>query len=45
MITVADIMDFMETLAPADLKMDWDNVGLNCGSRTALRNFTGAAGN
>jgi len=35
MITVADIMDFMETLAPADLKMDWDNVGLNCGSRTA----------
>ena len=35
MTTVADIMDFMETLAPKSLKMDWDNVGLNCGSRTA----------
>lgn len=35
MITVTDIMDFMETVAPADLKMDWDNVGLNCGSRAA----------
>ena len=35
MTTVADIMNFMETLAPKALKMDWDNVGLNCGSRTA----------
>ena len=35
MTTVADIMSFMETLAPSSLKMDWDNVGLNCGSRTA----------
>jgi len=35
MVTVADIMNFMETLAPKALKMDWDNVGLNCGSRTA----------
>lgn len=35
MVTVADIMDFMETLAPRSLKMDWDNVGLNCGSRKA----------
>lgn len=33
MITVADIMSFMETLAPHCLKMDWDNVGLNCGSK------------
>lgn len=35
MITVADIMAFMETLAPNCLKMDWDNVGLNCGSKQA----------
>ncbi len=35
MITVADIMNFMETLAPHCLKMDWDNVGLNCGSKQA----------
>lgn len=32
MVTVADIMNFMETLAPRALKMDWDNVGLLCGS-------------
>ena len=31
MTTVADILKFVETLAPRDLKMDWDNVGLNCG--------------
>ena len=35
MITVADIMEFMESLAPKALKMDWDNVGLNCGSKSA----------
>ena len=35
MTTVKDIMEFMETLAPKNLKMDWDNVGLNCGSPTA----------
>ena len=35
MTTVADIMNFMEALAPKALKMDWDNVGLNCGSKTA----------
>ena len=35
MTTVADILNFMETLAPASLKMDWDNVGLLCGSKTA----------
>ena len=33
MTTVKDIMEFMETLAPRELKMDWDNVGLNCGSK------------
>ncbi len=35
MTTVADIMAFIETLAPHSLKMDWDNVGLNCGSKQA----------
>ena len=33
MTTVQDILNFIETLAPRELKMDWDNVGLNCGSR------------
>ena len=33
MTTVQDILTFVETLAPRELKMDWDNVGLNCGSR------------
>lgn len=31
MATVADILHFIETLAPRSMKMDWDNVGLNCG--------------
>ena len=31
MTTVADILTFVETLAPRAMKMDWDNVGLNCG--------------
>ena len=35
MTTVNDILNYIETLAPRELKMDWDNVGLNCGSRTA----------
>ena len=35
MITVSDVMEFMQTLAPKELKMDWDNVGLNCGSSKA----------
>ena len=34
MITVSDILHFVETLAPRAMKMDWDNVGLLCGSRT-----------
>lgn len=33
MSTVAEILNFMETLAPQSQKMDWDNVGLLCGSR------------
>ena len=35
MITVQSVLEYVETLAPRSLKMDWDNVGLNCGSRTA----------
>lgn len=31
MATVADILSFIETIAPAYMKEDWDNVGLNCG--------------
>ena len=33
MATVKDILSFLETLAPANLKMEWDNVGLLCGSK------------
>lgn len=33
MTTVSDILHFLETLAPKELKMDWDNVGLLCGSK------------
>lgn len=32
MTTVADILTVLETLAPRSMKMDWDNVGLLCGS-------------
>lgn len=35
MTTAADILKFVETLAPRTMKMDWDNVGLLCGSRHA----------
>ena len=34
MTTVNDILEFMETIAPPEMKMSWDNVGLLCGSRT-----------
>ena len=34
MTTVANILQYMETLAPKSMKMDWDNVGLLCGSRS-----------
>lgn len=33
MTTVQNILDFLETVAPASLKMEWDNVGLLCGSK------------
>ena len=33
MVTVGDILNYINTLAPASMKMDWDNVGLLCGSR------------
>ena len=31
MITVHDIVSYLETVAPEYMKMDWDNVGLLCG--------------
>lgn len=31
MTTVADILHYIETIAPRYMKEDWDNVGLNCG--------------
>jgi len=34
MTTVADILNYIETLAPRAMKMDWDNVGLLCGSKS-----------
>lgn len=33
MTTVADILKFVEALAPRSMKMDWDNAGLLCGSK------------
>lgn len=38
MTTVQDILNFVETLAPASMKMEWDNVGLLCGRRIAAVN-------
>ena len=35
MTTVSDILNFLETLAPRAMKMEWDNVGLLCGSKNA----------
>lgn len=31
MTTVSDILDYIESIAPKGLAMDWDNVGLLCG--------------
>ncbi len=31
MVTVSDILNFVETIAPKGLAMEWDNVGLLCG--------------
>ena len=33
MATVADILKFIETIAPPYMKESWDNVGLNCGRK------------
>ena len=33
MTTVADILKFMDTIAPPYMKMDWDNCGLLCGRK------------
>lgn len=33
MATVNEILTFLDTLAPRHMKMDWDNVGLLCGSK------------
>lgn len=33
MPTVADIAQYIDTLAPQFMKMDWDNVGLLCGGK------------
>ena len=35
MITVSDVLTYLDTLAPRSMKMDWDNVGLLCGRRNA----------
>ena len=32
-VTAKDILDFLETIAPTELKMEWDNVGLLCGQK------------
>ena len=34
MTTVNHILQYMQTLAPVSMKMEWDNVGLLCGSRS-----------
>lgn len=34
MATVADILNFIETIAPKSMKESWDNVGLNVGRTT-----------
>ena len=33
MATVADILNYVESLAPRSMKMSWDNVGLLCGRK------------
>lgn len=34
MVSVHDILNYLESIAPQYMKMDWDNVGLLCGSST-----------
>lgn len=31
MVTVNDILTFIQTIAPAEMKYSWDHIGLNCG--------------
>ena len=31
MITVKDVLTYLETVAPPSMKMEWDNIGLLCG--------------
>ncbi len=33
MTTVADILTYLESIAPRSMKMEWDNVGLLCGRK------------
>ena len=35
MATVHEILNFLDSIAPPSLKMDWDNGGLQCGDRSA----------
>ena len=35
MTTVADVLNFIESIAPPELKMEDDSIGLHCGSQTA----------
>ena len=35
MITVADVLNYIETIAPPYMKESWDRVGLNCGHMDA----------
>ena len=32
MATVQNILDYLESIAPSYMKMEWDNIGLLCGS-------------
>lgn len=34
MTTAADILSFLNTIAPPSMAMDWDNIGLLCGRRS-----------
>lgn len=36
MVTVKDILTFIESIAPKYMKMEWDNVGLLCGSESKV---------
>ena len=36
MITVGQVLTFLNTLASPSMKMDWDNVGLLCGDKNKI---------